>query len=209
MQYKNTDTIFYICCSKNKLMHTLLSEIASISTGQTFRQKVTNDPENGRILAIQIKDLSGDFLHINGQPHKVRENQISSGQLLNTGDILFLAKGNVNKAVVYEHDVPAVAASFFFVIRVKDPAVNSHYLAWFMNQRKTQSIIQRQKEGALIGSVKKSVLENLMVSIPPMKTQKLVAKINTLQHQIAEKTTALLRLHNTVLEHQLLQITQK
>lgn len=180
-----------------------LSEIAQISTGQTFRTKVGNNPK-GEVLAIQIKDLSDDFMRITGEPHRVKESDISKNQLLQKGDILFLAKGRMNTAVLFNLDAPAVAASFFFVIRPNQSIINPAYLAWFINQRETQAVIHRHKEGALVSSIKKSVLEELIVTIPRMKTQNEVAKISSLQHRSEVITRELLELQKTLLESHLL-----
>ena len=189
-------------------MTKLLSEIASIATGQTFRHKVTNDMKKGRVLAIQIKDISTDFFNINGVPHKVKAEDISQKQLLQKGDVLFLAKGNTNKAVVFNLEEPAVAVSFFFVIRPNQAVVDASYLAWCLNQRETQAIIQRQKEGSLVGSVKKSVLEDLEITLPDISTQKTIANIDRLQRQMQQKTIELLQLQQHLIENQLIQYIQ-
>jgi restriction endonuclease S subunit len=157
-------------------MKLLLKEIADIFTGQTFRSKVENNPK-GEVWAIQMKDLNASYTDFSGIPNSVTYRDISSNQLLKRGDILFLAKGNNNIAFQFELDRPAIAVSLFFIIRVNSGNVLPGYLTWFLNNHKTQKHLVANREGAMVYNVKKSVLEELEIDVPDIRTQEMISRI--------------------------------
>lgn len=181
-----------------------LKDIAEIKTGQTFREKVLHDP-NGKVLAIQVKDLSNDSNSIDGQPHRISIDKVSRSQLLNKGDILFLGRGVHNKAFVYSRQEQAVAASFFMIIQVDQKVVNPFYLAWFINQKETQAEIQRYRQGTATGSIMKSTLEELTINLPPMLMQIQIAKLDALAKKEEQISKALIELKKMLLEQALIQ----
>lgn len=160
----------------HKLMQVRLKDIADIFTGQTFRSKVENNPE-GEVWAIQMKDLNANYTDFSGTPNLVTYSDISSNQLLKRGDILFLAKGNNNIAFQFELDRPAIAVSLFFIIRVNSGNVLPGYLTWFLNNYKTQKHLVANREGAMVFNVKKSVLEELEIDVPDIRTQEMISRI--------------------------------
>lgn len=162
-----------------------LKENAIISSGQTFRTKVGNDA-NGEVWVIQMKDLNKTYTAIEQVPNLTHQKNISQKQLLDDGDVLFLAKGNYNKAFVFQESRPAVAVSLFFVIKTDKTKLNAGYLAWFLNQKNTQNLLKSSREGITVSSIKKTTLENLVVPIPTMKEQKLIAKVYAQQRKEEE-----------------------
>jgi len=152
-----------------------LTKVAAIFSGQTFRKKVQNDPD-GTVWVIQMKDLNDEYTGLKDLPHAVQESEISKNQILKKGDILFLAKGRNNPAIIYNYDQPAVAVSLFFVIRPND-LVQPEYLSWYLNRAQSQGYFNSMKEGALVGNIKKSVLENLEIELPSTEVQQNVANL--------------------------------
>ncbi|TRZ41666.1 restriction endonuclease subunit S [Robertkochia solimangrovi] len=156
-----------------------VKEIAKVRSGQTFRKRVSNSPD-GEVYAIQIKDLNEQFTDFCTTPHKVSKDEITSSQLLNTGDILFLGKGNTNKAFVYKKPEAAVAVSLFFIIQVKGNSVLPGYLAWYLNSYQGQAALERIKSGGLVGNIRKSDLEDLVIPVPGIEIQNQIININNL-----------------------------
>jgi restriction endonuclease S subunit len=157
-------------------MHYKLNNIADIFTGQTFRSKVENNPE-GEVWVIQMKDLNKNYTGISSKPNTVNFNDVSQKQLLRKGDILFLSKGNNNVAFTYESGQPAVAVSLFFVIKVKSPEVLPGYLTWYLNSPATQKFLMTMREGASVSSIKKSIFDEMLIELPKVKKQELIANI--------------------------------
>ena len=109
---------------------------------------------------------------------------ISEKHLLKDGDVLFAAKGTKNFAVVFEsHNKPSVASTSFFVIRPTDKKVLPQYLAWFLNNHTTQTLLKSQAIGTSIPSISKQVLENLEITVPGMETQKAILQVIKLRNK--------------------------
>ena len=165
--------------SKEKLMQIPLENISQISTGQTFRGRVKNDVD-GNIMVIQMKDINNTFTSISKSPHFVKQDEVSEKQLLQKGDLLFLAKGNNNFTVVFNSDQKAVAVSLFFVIRPDMSKIIPEYLAWYLNQNKAQAFFEQRKTTGLVGNIKKAALEDIIIEVPPIQIQEKIAYINKL-----------------------------
>lgn len=169
--------------SKTKLMSkTLLNNLSKIDSGKSFRQRIDDVP-NGNCNVIQMKDISHENLTISANPQSILLDDVKPNQLLQKGDILFMAKGNNNFAVIYNSDKPAVAVSLFFIIRPNRNKVIPEYLAWFLNTPTAQAYFHEQRLGAAVGNIRKVALENLEVDLPSMEKQQQIAKLNQLFHQ--------------------------
>lgn len=162
-------------------MKTALKHITNIQTG-VFAKPI----KEGEIVYLQAKhfDENGQlirFLH----PDLLAES-ISSKHLLQHGDVLFAAKGTKNFAALYESkNLPAVASTSFFVIRLKENTINKilpEFLAWYINQPVSQKFLKGYAMGTSIVSISKAVLEELEISIPDLQTQKAILIISHLRN---------------------------
>lgn len=158
---------------------TLLNNVSKIDSGKSFRQRIEDDP-NGTCLVIQMKDISNEQLTITGSPQSILIDDINPSQLLAYGDILFMAKGNNNFAVMYQSDQPAVAVSLFFIIRPKRDKIDPEYLTWYLNAPTAQSYFHENRLGASVGNIRIDALRELEVELPEMNRQKQIAKLNSL-----------------------------
>lgn len=131
----------------------------SLSNGEVHYIQMRNvDPEHG----IAWSDVAKLDL-------KVKHEQI----YLKIGDIIFSARGSRNFAYQIE-DVPqnTVCAPHFFIVRVHKPELLSPaFLAWQINQRPAQSYFQSTATGTHILNIRRDVLENLKIAIPPLAVQ--------------------------------------
>lgn len=158
---------------------TLLSKVSKIDSGKSFRQRIEDDP-NGTCLVIQMKDISNELLTISGSPQSIIIDEINPNQLLKRGDILFMAKGNNNFAVMYDSDKPAVAVSLFFVIKPKRKDVDPEFLTWYLNSPAAQAYFHERRLGASVGNIIKEELENLEIELPELDRQIQISKLNKL-----------------------------
>jgi restriction endonuclease S subunit len=133
--------------------------------------------------------------------------------LLQDGDILFMAKGSKNVAVIYRNLAgSAVASSSFIVVRLNSnfkTQVLPEYLAWFINHPRSQEFLKSHSKGSGIPSIALSGFAELEVSIPDLETQKNILAIHQLR--IKEKTLSaeIDRLKEKYIQHQLFSGTQK
>ncbi len=103
---------------------------------------------------------------------------------LKKGDILFAAKGTKNFAACYENeDMPAVASTSFFVIRLNDKNVLPGYLNWFLNHPGTQTVLKGYARGTSIASISKAVLSELEIPVPSIQKQELILQLNKLRNK--------------------------
>lgn len=162
-------------------MKTVLKNITNIQTG-VFAKPI----KEGEIVYLQAKHFNENgqlisLLH----PDLLAEN-ISGKHLLQPGDILFAAKGTKNFAAWYESkNLPAVASTSFFVIRLKENIINKilpEFLTWYINQPVSQKFLKGNAMGTSIASISKAVLEELDISIPDLQTQKTILKITHLRN---------------------------
>jgi restriction endonuclease S subunit len=124
--------------------------------------------------------------------------------------VLFAAKGFKNFATVYEmHNLPAVASTSFFVIRLKDENIISGYLAWFMNHPLTQTLLKANAHGTAMASISKVVLQELEISIPSLQTQKIILKISELRKNEKQLTQQLEELKEHQIQHQIFKALSK
>lgn len=148
-------------------MKKLIKDITNIQTG-LFAKPASN----GELVYLQSRHFD-EY----GQLQKVlipdlKAEGISEKHLLKEGDVLFAAKGTKNFAAVFEnHNEPAVASTSFFILRIYNHKVLPQYLAWFLNNHTTQSVLKSQAIGTSIPSISKHVLENLEITIPDFETQ--------------------------------------
>ena len=107
--------------------------------------------------------------------------------MLRHGDVLFAAKGTKNFAAWYERkNIPAVASTSFFVIRVQDTyshKILSEFLVWLINHPNAQKFLKGRALGTSMASISKTVLEELEILIPDLPTQKAILKITQLRNK--------------------------
>jgi len=160
-------------------LKTLIKDITNIQTGLFAKPAGI-----GELVYLQSKhfDEYGQ-LHSVLHPDLVAEG-ISKKHLLKDGDVLFAAKGTKNFAAVFEnHNEPSVASTSFFVIRPTDNKVLPQFLAWFLNNHTTQTLLKSQAIGTSIPSISKQVLENLEITIPSIETQQAILQITKLRNK--------------------------
>jgi restriction endonuclease S subunit len=165
-----------------------LGEIASINTGYPFRTRIERDPD-GTVGVIQMKDIDGYNRLDLSDVYKVKlEEDLSEKHLLQQHDLLFRSRGVTNTtALVTEKIEPYVAASPLMIIRVKssyaDVDLDPTYLLWYLNQPLGQKQINRVAEGTSQLMVSKSALAEIVIDLPPLATQKVIAEIAALSQR--------------------------
>jgi hypothetical protein len=154
-----------------------LGNIATIQTGVFAKPRAT-----GEIAYLQAKHFDENGNLISKLHPDLLNSNVSRKHLLLHGDVLFAAKGHKNFATVYElHNLPAVASTSFFVIRLQDENVLPGYLAWFMNQPVTQNLLKANAHGTAMASISKAVLLELEIPIPLLETQVNILKVSELR----------------------------
>ena len=167
-----------------------LIDATTVTVGHPFRGSIKEVPGTG-YHAVQMKNVTPEQ---GVDWSSVVETEVASRRTdwLSDGDILFAARGSRNyAALVVDCPAQAVAAPHFFVIRVRpDVSLLPEYLVWFLNQAPTSRYFQREAEGSRTLSIRRSVLENTPIAVPPLEMQQQIVALHATlrrEQQIAEQ----------------------
>jgi restriction endonuclease S subunit len=72
-----------------------------------------------------------------------------------------------------------VCSPHFFVIRIETEAILPSFLVWQMCQRSAQDYFSAMATGSNILNIKRKVVENLPITIPPLAQQQRIADLDT------------------------------
>ena len=183
-------------------MIALIKDITNIQTGLFAKPSGI-----GELVYLQSKhfDEYGQ-LHSFLYPELLTDG-VSEKHLLKDGDVLFAAKGTKNFATVFEnHNEPSVASTSFFVMRTTDKKVLPQYLAWFLNNHTTQTLLKGQAIGTSIPSISKHVLENLEITVPNIEIQKAILEITKLRNKEKSLKQKIEVLRDKYLNQQILKV---
>lgn len=162
-------------------MKTTIKYIANIQTGIFAKPS-----KEAQIVYLQAKYFDENGHLISSLHPDLKAENISDRHLLQHGDVLFAAKGTKNFAAWYERkNLPAVASTSFFVIRINDNFQDKmlpEFLTWYINQPLSQKFLKGKAMGTSIVSISKSVLEELEIPIPDLETQIAILKITHLRN---------------------------
>ena len=159
-----------------------LNKIAKIQSGYISRYRIVPN-EDGSCLLMQAKDVDADQLSYRADA-LVRFSPRLSGKdwFLKRGDILFMARGVRNFSVLIDK-LPSnvLAAACFFVVRIGNSEILPEYLSWYLNQLPVEKYLKRfSGRGVHMPVVRRAVLENIDIPLPPAETQKKVSELNKL-----------------------------
>ena len=156
-----------------------LKDSASISAGYPFRGKIP-EVQDSSIIVVQMKDAS---INTGIKWDECLKTELTGKKIpewLNPTDILVAARGNHYYAVqVGERgsNVQAIAAPHFFVVRINRFDVLPEYLTWLLNQSPCQKYLEQNAEGSMSKSIRRSVLEETPIAIPPLVKQKAIVEM--------------------------------
>ena len=186
-------------------MKTTIKHIANIQTGIFVKPN-----KEGQIVYLQAKHFDENGHLISSLHPDLKAENISDRHLLQHGDVLFAAKGTKNFAALYERkNLPAVASTSFFVIRIDDnfqDKIVPEFLTWYINQPISQKFLKGKAMGTSIVSISKSVLEELEIPIPDLETQKAILKITQLRNSEKNLKQQIETLREKQIQHCLWQV---
>ena len=164
-----------------------IKDIVDIQIGRQFRKRI--EPViDGTHALIQMRDFNDpDNLNYR-ELSRVKLTGLPDKYLVNKNDVLFLSRGHSNFAFAITDPLEStIAASYFFILKIRSDKILPEYLAWFINQSPAQGYLHNiARRGTHMPLVPKSALETLKVHIPDIKTQKNIIKLNNLLNREKE-----------------------
>jgi len=177
-----------------------LDQLATVFSGESIRKKITTSPTPDTYI-IQLKDVYTDAKLcwddvIHAKLSDFIKNPHKANYLLD-GDIIFKARGKHHIAAVVTNCLQnTVVSPHLFSIRIKeDSEVLPEFVAWQINQIPAQQHLLKHAEGSLVAGVRKSVLENLPLDIPSLKTQRKVVEAHQIWYEQKQVLINLLANH--------------
>lgn len=169
------------CMQVKKIKLKSIIPYEGLASGYSFRGKITNKPK-GTVRIIQLKDFTNDYSEIGNECYLVDGSKIKDKYYLHDGDILFISKGANNFAVTYSKtdNIPTIASSALFVIRVNVQVANPRYVTWYINQAPVQSYFKQNEMGTYITSINKKTVEEIPLKLPPIHIQDKIAALAVL-----------------------------
>lgn len=155
-----------------------LGNVAAIAAGYPLRGAV-DELDGGNVAIVQMRNVDADS-GVNW--HEVQRIALPSKRppaFLAIGDIIFTTRGTRNFALALDTvEGAAVCSPHFFVIRVFDAKrIAPAFLAWQINQRTAQEYFQREATGSHILNIRREVIENLPLALPPLELQRAIVAL--------------------------------
>jgi restriction endonuclease S subunit len=180
--------------SKVHTINKKISEIAEVLSGVYLLAA-----PYGEIYYLQIKDLLSE------SPEKTASKVTLSAKneryLLAKGDMLFAGKGTTYLCKVFDLDIPAIASTTLYIIRLTSKGILPDYLCWYLNQPNVMAMMKTQQVGTGTPLIHKQVVEDFEIPVPDLETQQRIVELARLQAKEKE-------LHQTIAEKRQLLANQ-
>ena len=161
-----------------------LGDIAEITSGLSLAGAVLHQP-TGKYQIIQPRHIDGA-----GRPfvfdsaiHSTRMDlpDRADGYLVRSGDVLFMSRGEKNRAAVIRSCPPAtIAPAAFFVLRARVDLVLPDFLAWYLNQVPAQAAIAQIRTSAGTPMVQRANFSALCIALPSLTKQREIIRLGEL-----------------------------
>lgn len=155
---------------KNKLKN-----IAKILSGYSFKGSVDKLPP-GDTYVIQAKDITKNLSIKLNKDRKISLKDINSQAITQKDDVIVVCKGNPSVGIVSSNAQTLVSSSLY-IIRATNDYIIPKFLAIYLNSSKGQKELDKISLGAYIKGISRQNLEELMIPVPSIKTQRLVISL--------------------------------
>ena len=182
-------------------LHESLGDVAAIAAGYPLRGAV-DELTSGDVAIVQMRNVDADSGVNWSEVQRIALPSKRPPAFLAVGDIIFTTRGTRNFALALDTvEGQAVCSPHFFVIRVLDAnRIAPAFLAWQINQRAAQEYFQREATGSHILNIRREVIENLPVAIPPVATQHIIVALADAARSERASLTKLIENRNQQLE---------
>jgi restriction endonuclease S subunit len=190
------------CSNKNTKPKKILSEIAEVFSGVYLQAEPYGD-----VSYLQIKDLFSELPERTAS--KVTLSAKNERYLLAKGDLLFAGKGTTYLCEVFDLDIPAIASTTLYVIRLASKDILPDYLCWYLNQPSVMAAMKAQQVGTGTPLIHKQVVENFEIPVPDINTQRQIVELAKLQTREKELYKAIAEKRNLITNQLIMNILNK
>lgn len=168
---------------KPQCVSRVLGAIAQIKAGYQALRGIDSSPEGSHFI-LQVRDIAPDGQIGISTLTRFTPERRPGNYVVSQGDVLYLAKGIRHYAIWVEKPLENVIASgAFYILQPQIDVVLPGFLAWWLNQIPVRSALKSRVTGTNLPFVSKQQLEDLVISVPPLPTQRAVIRITSLLRQ--------------------------
>lgn len=150
-----------------------LQLLKSINNGYDFRDY--KDSGTPYLKVANIKQGEFDFSKI--QYIDFNSEEISKNIQLKKGNILLTRKGTFGNAIALNEDYDYVISSEVFYIELQENSINPKFLEIFFNSKIGQAQFDKNKIGAIMGSLSQEAIRDLLIPLPSDEIQTQIVSI--------------------------------
>lgn len=158
-----------------------LSECAEVLPGFSVRGRMEHQSDGTHQLLL-TRHLTDGVPYAYEPAHEMRitPHTRTDSYQVRRGDVVFMSRGDRNRAWVIAHvSEPTIAPVSFYILRSR-AGLDGGYLAWYLNQKPAQAAIDKMRTGAGTPLVQRRAFETLLVPLPGETVQREVAQISGL-----------------------------
>lgn len=160
-----------------------LSQCATVAPGYSPKGALVHDPEGTHQIVMAKHLVPGEPYRFSREHDELRILPPGKPEryLVASGDILFMAKGASNYPVLIETVPPTtIASSTFYILRVHE-GVDPVYLTWCLGQQPLLNYLAEIRTGSGMPMIPREEFKGAPVPLPPLETQRQIARLATLQ----------------------------
>jgi len=174
-------------------MKTKLVSVAEVQIGYQALKRIDPDPQ-GTHAIIQVKDINNKQELDTSDLYPFIPEREPERYQVDKGDVLFMSRGRNNLAYPVRWGLRnTLAASTFFILRLRSESVLPEYLAWAINQPPMQAKLkERTHATTTVPLIPKADFEALKIDVPPLELQRKIVALNDLLVKERELTDRLL-----------------
>ncbi|WP_107669201.1 restriction endonuclease subunit S [Cyanothece sp. BG0011] len=180
---------------KNDWKHLKLKEIASIKTGPFGSLLHHSDYKDSGTPIITVEHLSEQGITYQNLPFVSDEDKERlSSYLLQEGDIVFSRVGSVDRSsIISKHENNWLFSGRLLRVRPNKSNVYYPFLNYFFHQEYFKHRIRSLAVGGTMPSLNTQILQNVYVSLPPLKEQQKIAEILSTWDEAIAVTNSLIK----------------
>ncbi|SNB41976.1 hypothetical protein LVDJXP189_1050002 [Flavobacterium psychrophilum] len=147
--------------------------LKSINNGFDFREYKDFGTPYLKVANIR----KGEFRFNKMQYIDFNSSEITKNIQLKKGNLLLTRKGTFGYAISLDKDYDYVISSEVFYIEINQELINSKYLEIFFNSKIGQAQFDKNKIGAIMGSLSQDAIKDLIIPTPSIETQNKIIEI--------------------------------
>lgn len=135
--------------------------------------------------ALQLRDISTDSQALTSPFQRYEFGKLAEHYFVRGGEVVFRSRGEPNAAVAIRDALPepVVVIVPLVIIRPDRNKLLPEYLAWAINQPDAQRRLGAEAQGTSLRMIPMTVLENLDIPVPELRTQNRIVELAALARQ--------------------------